>query len=915
MRSEKGGEEAMRRLRAVLSICGALAALALLTAPGAGASFGFKSLDFSIDSGPPLGAAPGAVGPPETQAGAHPYQVKVAFAFNQTTGAGGETIPEGSVRNLEVGLPPGLIGSLVKIPQCPREALVSGGFSQQGCAANAQVGVMALDTTFFNLALPVFNLEPPPGVAARLGAYALVVPVNMGIAVRTGSDYGLTVGLRNLPQFLSVRGGSLSLWGVPADRRHDTQRGNCLGLGGESEGSCPSSAPRVPFLTLPGSCEAPPQVVLRADSWEQPGVFREQAATAVDGGRPLSLRGCDRLDFSPSVEVRPEGGIADSPAGLALNVSFPQTENPDGLGEAALREAVVELPAGVSVNPAAADGLGGCGTAAIGLDDAAAPRCPDASRIGSMRIETPLISEPLAGAVYLATPGANPFGSMLALYLSAERDGIVIKLAGRIDADPATGQLTVRLERVPQLPFANIAIGFDGGPRAPLATPPRCGTYTTETEFVPHSATLAATPSASFGIEGRCAAGFAPSFAGGTTSSLAGRQTNLVLQLARANGEQAIRGLTTELPPGLLPRLGGIPLCEGTAAATGACAEASRIGSIAIAAGAGSHPFHFAGKAFLTGPYRGAPFGLTIAIPALAGPLDLGTIVVRAQIAVDPGDAHLTIATDPLPRILRGIPLRIRGFELTTDRGGLWRTPTSCDPGRLVGTALGELGPAAPLSSPFFVAGCAGLDFAPRISASTGARASRANGAGLTLVVRNPRGAQANMRAISAGFPGGFSPRLAAVQAACARATFAADPDSCPAASIVGSAAVRTSVFDEPLRGPAYLVSRGREALPQLLLALRGRGVQLRIAGFLRVDGDEAKAVFPSLPDAQILSFFLTLPRGPRAALGASFLEGAGAGLCGRRLTMPTRIRAQNGAVVERSTPVAVSGCARKPGR
>lgn len=909
----------MRRRRAIVAVCAAAAVLVAMLAPAARASLGFRSLDFSIDSAPPAGAEPGAGGPPQVQAGSHPYQVNIDFAFDQTTDPQGEPAPDGAVKDLRIEFPAGLIGGLTEIPRCPPEAFKGTDLFTQGCPADTQVGTLTLDTTFLDTTVPVFNLEPPPEVAAELGVFALVTPVPMGVSVRTGGDYALTVDLRNLPQFLPLLAGSLSLWGVPGDAGHDTLRGSCLGLGGESVGSCPSAAPRMPLLTLPGSCAGPPRATLRANSWERPGAFVAASAVPRDGaGDALSLRGCERLDFSPTVAVRSESRAADAPSGFALDLRLPQSENPDGLAEAEVRDVAVALPSGVSINPAAAAGLGACRPQEIGLDDSAAPRCPDSSRIGSVAIDSPSIAGSLQGSIYLAAPHENAFGSMLAAYLTAERDGVLVKLAGRIDADPGSGQLTVALNGMPQLPFSRMTLDFDGGPRAVLATPSGCGTFEATARLVPHSASGnggAVARSSGFAIDRGCGSAFSPSFLGGTTSALAGHHTDLVLRLERAGGEEAIRSFSATLPRGLLPMLGDVPPCADAQAAAGRCGTSSQIGSVAIAAGAGPLPFRFSGKVFLTGPYGGAPFGLSITVPGIAGPFDLGAIVLRARISVDPRDARVTIATDSLPQILRGIPLRIRGFALTSiDRPGLFFAPTACEGQSVSARALGGAGVMASLSSGFFLTGCSGLRFSPRVSASTSARVTRAGGAALELAVRNPLGAQANIRAISARFPRQLSPRLSAIQAACARWTFALDPESCPAASVVGKVSVRAPILDVPLRGPAYLVSRGLDALPRIVLMPRARGVMLRIGGSLRISAVGATAVtFASIPDAPISSFVLSLPRGSRGALGASFLRKAVGSLCGRNLTMLTKVVAQSGLGVRRSVPVSVTGCPSTP--
>jgi hypothetical protein len=878
---------------------------------------GFESVDFSIYSAPPPNSGPGAVGAPDLQAGSHPYQVNVAFRFSKTIDSHGEAAPAGSAKDLQVDLPPGMIGSLVDLPQCPPEVFKRGESGALACPVDAQVGTLTLDTGTREVVRPVMNLEPPPAVAAQLGVFAVVTPVVMGVSIRTDSDFGLTITMHNLPEFLPVYGGALKLWGVPADAGHDALRGSCLELEGQSTGRCPSGAPRKPFLTLPGACAAPPSVTLRVDSWEQPGQFSVAAGAPEDAeGHPLSLVGCNRLDFSPSMELQTESNAADAPSGLSVRLQLPQSDSPDGLAEANLRRAVIALPQGVSVNPAAADGLGSCLPQQIDLGGPAPSQCPDSSRIGSVQIDSPLLAGPLQGSVYLATPGSNDFGSMLAVYVAAERGGILVKLGGRIDADPDSGRLTVILDELPQLPFSDLALRFDGGPRAPLATPSHCGTFPGVAKLGTYAGPddAAATLSSGIILDRNCGGEFSPSFSGGATSSLAARRTGLTLLLERSDGERFLRGFSATLPDGMLPLLGGIPLCADVLAASGSCDPLSRIGSVAISAGAGPHPFYLQGAAFLTGPYQGAPFGLSIVVPGRVGPFDLGTIVVRGRVDVDPRDARLSIATDPLPLILAGIPLRIRGLGLTSTGGpGLFLAPSGCEEQSVAATAFDEAGGAASLHSPFFVGGCAGLPFKPRISASTGRLVTRTGGASLRLVIRNPAGAHAGIDSIAIVFPQQLSPRLTAIQTACPRGAFAASSGACPAASVAGTVTVRTPILDVPFRGPAYLVSRGADALPRIVLTPGARGIVLRLVGSLRISpAGIVVAHFASLPDVPIESLVLDLPRGRHSVFGASFLTGSTAGLCARRLTMQTTALARNGAVLRRSSRVAVAGCGRR---
>jgi len=898
---------------------GLLSAVFLLTlvAPVAvaQASLGFEATEFSIYSAPPAGAEPGAVGPPQLQAGSHPYEARFAFAFNQTTNSEGEPVPDEAAKDLEVDLPAGLIGSPVNIPQCRTEEFESSSLFSQSCPEATQVGTMRLDTTLFGVTLPVFNLEPAPGHTAQFGVFALVSPMVMNASVRADGDYGLKVTLHNLPQFLPVVGGVLDLWGVPADPAHDTLRGQCLGFEGQSLGECPVGVSRRPFLTLPVRCGEPPVVGFRMDSWERPEEFVSQSASPLDAeGHGLALEGCDALDFSPRIGVRPESDTPDSASGVGIDLSLPQNEGPDGLAEGELRNVDLALPSGLSLNPATGDGLGSCSPQQIALGAASPPTCPDSSRIGSVEVSSPLVAEPLRGSIYLATPNENPFGSMLAAYLVAEGGGILLKLPGQIDAAAGDGQLTVHLGELPQLPFSDFSLRFDGGPRAPLALPAGCGSFTTSAQLGAYSDPPGAGPtlvSSDFAVDRGCGGGFSPSFLGGATSSIAGHRTGLTLRLAREEGEEEIGRFSATLPRGLLPLLDGVPGCPEPQAEAGSCPPASRIGSVTVTAGAGSHPFALSGSAFLTGPYKGAPFGLAIAVPALVGPFDLGLVVVRARILVDPRSAQLKIATDSLPRILRGIPLRIRSFELTTaDRPGLFTAPTSCGRQEVGVRAVGGAGSIVSLATPFFLGDCDQLRFAPRISAATGSRASRRDGTSLRLAIRNRLGAQANLRSITVGFPRQLSPRLSTIQGACPAASFAAGPGLCPETSTIGTARVRTPVFESALTGSAYLVSRGREALPRIVLVLGTRGTTLDLFGSLHVSKRGTSSVtFAAMPDAPISSFVIDLPRGPHSAFGANFLAGASGTLCGRRISTLMKSIAYNGTRAKRTVRVGVTGC------
>jgi hypothetical protein len=890
--------------------------LVVLVLPiAAHASFGFESTEFSLLSAPPPGAEPGAVGPPQRQAGSHPYVLRFGFAFNQTTNSEGRLIPDGAAKNLVIDLPAGLVGNPVDIPQCLAEEFHSSTLFTPRCPQASQIGTMRLDATLGEFKLPMFNLEPPPDSTAQFGVFAVVTPMVMNTSVRSDGDYGLRVTVRNMPQFLPLAGGVLDLWGVPADAGHDTLRGSCLGFAGESVGECPAGVSRRPFLTLPGRCDERLETTFRVDSWQDPGNFVSQTASPLDDeGHDLTLRGCDALDFSPQISVRPESETADAPTGVGVYLRFPQHENPDGYAGAQPRRTVLELPPGLSLNPAAGDGLGSCSPEQIALGSSAEPSCPDSSRIGMATVVSPLATEPLSGSVYLAAPLQNPLGSALAAYVVAAGSGVLIKIPARIDADGDTGALTVRLTELPQLPFSEFALRFDSGPRAPLALPARCGTFTATARLESYSDSAGAEPSvvsADFPVNRNCRGGFSPSFLAGATSAVSGHRTGLTLRLERGEGEGAIDRFSTTLPRGLLPLLAGIASCPEPQAGSGDCPSASRIGAVTVSAGAGPHPFRFHGSAFLTETYGEAPFGLAIVVPAIAGPFNLGQVVVRARVLVHPRSARLTIATDPLPRILQGIPLRIRSFELgTNERPGLFTAPTSCGRQELEARAVSGAGDIAALATPFFLSACRELRFVPRVSARTERRVSRRTGASLRLAIRNRPGVQANLRSITLGFPRQFSPRLSTIQGACPAATFAAGAKLCPATAVIGVARVQTPVIESTLSGSAYLVSRGAEALPRVVLVLSAQGTVLELRGSLHLSKRGRSSVtFASIPDAPISKFIIDLPRGPHSALGPNFLRGAAGTLCGRRLVMPVKLIAHNSRRIEDTASLGKTGC------
>jgi hypothetical protein len=514
------------------------------------------------------------------------------------------------------------------------------------------------------------------------------------------------------------------------------------------------------------------------------------------------------------------------------------------------------------------------------------------------------------GSVYVAEQGRNPFGSLLALYLVLQGEGVLIKVAGEVHLDPVTGQVTTTFDNIPQQPVSDIKLHLFGGPHAALASPVACGTYTATSQLTPYNSLVPAEPFSAFQVTsgpggGGCVGeAFSPSFTAGTTNNQAAGFSPLSVTFSRQDGEQSLGAIKLTTPPGLLGVLKSVPLCGEPQASQGACGQESLIGHTTVLAGIGSDPVSVGGQVFLTGPYKGAPFGLSIVVPAVVGPFNLGTVVVRAAINVDPTTTALTVTSDPLPSILQGIPLAIRTVNVTVDRPGFIFNPTDCEPLTLSGTVTSTQGAQAQVSSRFQAANCAALAFHPVFAVTSLAKTSRANGAALDVKVSYPSGAQANIHSVAVTLPKQLPARLSTIQQACPEAVFNANPASCGEGSNIGVGTAVTPIFKNPVVGPAYLVSHGGAAFPDIDVVLQGEGVTILLVGHVNISkAGITSASFFAVPDAPIGSFDLNLPEGPHSGLSAV------GSLCASPLTMPTTITGQNGAVVQQTTKIKVTGC------
>jgi hypothetical protein len=942
--------------RGSLSWSPALVVVAVLTmfVTPASASFGFQegSFENSIFN---------ENGSPDTQAGSHPFELTTGFRFTTKVGLNGGLVPDGNAKDIEVDLPAGLVGNPAATPKCTQEQfytpsrglallylegqLIRTGYSEASCPDNSQVGIARVELNLSEekeggaaFYFGIYNLVAPPGVPALFGIHPIGVPIVLSPKIRTGKDYGITVVSKNVSEGERVFGVTTDFWGVPSDTSHDGWRGECLSVNGISLAgilghSCSTEMKGAPLLTLPTSCSADPLgTMIRADSWQNPVQSVELegvVAAAVDHdsqGRPIGIVGCERLGFSPTINVQAGTTAAASPTGPSVRLRIPQNETPNGLAEADLRKAVVTLPTGASISPSAANQLQSCTESEIALNSAGPSSCPNASKAGTVEITTPLLETPLTGSVYVATPYENKFGTLLALYVVAEGAGVVIKLAGEVRADPITGQLTTVFEEAPQQPFSELRLSLFGGPRAVLMTPRTCGTYQTTGLLTPWSgetSTAFATLPAEFELNTNCGSGFSPSIVAGTVSNQAGGFSPFTFRLTRSDSDENFSRLSLTTPPGLLGMLSKVTLCGEPQAAQGTCPASSQIGHVTVGAGPGSdqvfvpQPGKPQDPVYLTGPYEGQPFGLSIVVPAEAGPFNLGEpsgsgfkpIVVRSAIGVNPHTARLTIVSDPFPTILQGIPIDVKTVDVTIDREGFIFNPTSCNPLSSDATVVSTQNAIASLSSRFQASDCASLGFGPKFGASTQAKASRSNGASLDVKIGYPPGPQANIASVKVALPIQLPSRLTTIQKACPEATFAANPATCPVASNIGTATVTTPVLSTPVAGPVYLVSHGGAAFPNVVMILQGQGVTLELVGDINIAKGITTSTFATVPDAPISTFELKLPTGPHSALTSNLPAKAKLSFCHTPLTMPTVINAQNGARITQSTRISVTGC------
>lgn len=927
----------------------ALLGIALLLAlpPSARAAFGFSSFGVAAEK---LGGAP------VTQPGSHPYALRVSAGLNT---AAGES--DGDLRDLRLALPPGLLINPTAVSECtagafhthrssPFEASQSG----EKCQNATQVGVVKVkkggETRWFGL----FNLAPPFGAAASLGASPFGTPLVFNVHLHEPDN--LELALEALPQSFDLQSLELTIWGTPWIAGHDAQRGNCLreedgatwtpSSGEQAAAKClvfeNAPAPESQIhsdLTMPTtSCNSTPSYSLSATSW--------QGATAAASATTPALTGICHKEISiPKVQLMTDNAAART--GMAFNLSVNDGGgilNPGGEALPPIKQAIVALPEGLTINPSLGAGLGSCAEAQFAAETAVSEPgagCPNNSKIGDVTVEEALgLAKPLKGSLYLATPYANPFHTLLAVYMLARlpERGLIVRSEGKLEPDPRTGRLVATFDDLPRLLYEHFTLTLREGQRSTLVSPPTCGVFPSAVEMASWSEpTVPIHESSAFAINhgeggGPCPSGGAPPFRpgliAGSVNPTAGAFTPFHLHMTRADGEQEITSYSATFPPGLLAKIAGVGECPEAAIAAArarsgerggseelerpSCPASSRIGSTLVGYGVGGTLAWAPGALYLAGPYHGAPLSVVAVDSALIGPFDLGTVVVRAAIRIDPRTARAQIdqaGSDPIPHVLRGVPLHLRDIRVRVDRPGFTVNPTSCDP-MAVSSLLGGAGadpfdPAddttATSSERFQVLNCTVLGFKPKLSFFFKGGSTRGTYPSLHATYV-PRAGDANLSSASVTFPPAVFLAQQHIHTVCTRAQFR--NENCPADSAYGHATAITPLMDEPLSGPVYLRASSSH-LPDVVADLRGRGIEIEAVGHVDSSRGGTRVTFDGLPDGAVTKFAMVMNGGRKGLLQL------GGSLCARHQHALARLVAQSNAT-EVLHPALRAKCAKR---
>jgi hypothetical protein len=948
----------MKRLAPIL----ATLALSLALVPAAQAAFGLDEFDvtYTDESGSPV-----------TQAGSHPFAMTTTVHFNQKPNPadpGGHAIPDGEPKDLFVRLPPGFAGLPASVPTCKTSDFLdlNPETTAPNCPDSTAVGIAEVE--ILNPGQPakraVFNLVPPPGVISKIGFIVLQVPVTVEVLLSPDPPYRVEARLPNITsQVVSFYGSRLTLWGNPANKAHDSERGECSIF----PGTCPTTVPEVPFLTLPRSCEGPLPTGYEVDSWENPGLLRRGGRPELSDPRwltggalthddaeppqPQGMIGCGKLAFGPTTAAQPTSQAASSPTGLDfdLDVKDEGFTNPTGLAASDIKKTVVTLPEGFSTNPSLAEGLNVCTEAELAREtpsSAPGEGCPNASKVGGVEVETPALpGKILRGSLFIAKPYENPFGSLLALYVVIKDTelGINVVQPLRVENDPLTGRITTVAEDMPQLPLSHVRFHFREGTRSPLASPPGCGTYNVSAELIPWSGGAPVTTSSAFQIitgpdAGPCPSAatppFHPELTAGTINNAAGTYSPFDTRISRTDSEQEITNFSIKLPPGVIGKLAGIPFCPDAAIAaakarTGphggeeeinapSCPKASEVGRSLAGAGVGPSLAYAPGKLYLAGPYHGSSLSLVSITAAKVGPFDLGDVVVRFALKINPETAEVFVdatGSDPIPHIIKGIPVHLRDIRAYVDRPEFVLNPTSCERTSTASTVLGSglnFASAADdvpvtVTSPFQAADCASLGFGPKLALSLKGGTKRGDTPAFKAVLTARKG-DANIGEAQVTLPHSEFLEQAHIKTICTRVQFkeGAHPgEKCPAASVYGYAKALTPLLDDPIEGPVYLRSSSHN-LPDLVGALHNGQIDINLVGRIdSVGNGQIRNTFAEVPDAPVSRFTLTMQGGKKGLLVNS------TNLCKRTNKAIADFTGQNGKSHVFNPVLRAQGCSK----
>jgi hypothetical protein len=918
----------------------ALAALACsLVLPAA------AQADFGLLPGSVSLTARNSDGTIDTQAGSHPASVTLHFELKTEENLHTEG---GQMRNALVDLPPGLVGNPRAIPACQRQDFEGGPF----CPVSTQVGVLRVILVGGGEARgPVYNIAPPPGVAAQFGFNVLDLLSLQYASVRSEEGYGLGVAAVNTP--LEISSITETIWGVPAAKYNDDERGRYAaeGIGPP----VPSDAPLRSYLTLPATCGEAPKTTVSVDSVQAPTVYSSETVAALDaGGHPAPMSGCDGVPFSPKISSQPTTKLASNPSGLDFELKLPNQglTNPGGNAETEPKKTVVTLPEGVSVNPSLAEGIGTCSEAQYKSEQIgtkAGEGCPEASKLGSVIAQSPLLEEPIEGSLYLATPYENRFGTLTALYLVARAPerGIMVKQAGRVDLDPTTGRITTTFDDLPPVPYSSFKLHFREGARAPLATPQACGEYQTVAKLTPFSASSdaeAIETTGAFQIEhgadgGPCPSGglppFKPGLIAGSINNAAGRFSPFNVRLFRTDAEQEINRFSIKLPPGVTAKLAGIPFCPQVdiakaIARTGihggqeeiehpSCPQASEVGHSLAGSGVGQVLAYVPGKLYLAGPYHGSAISLVAVTAAKAGPFDLGNVVIRYALRLDPETGEVFIDatnSDPIPHILKGVPVHLRDIRAYTDRSNFVLNPTSCKRTSTASTLLGsglDFASEADdrpvtVATPYQAADCAALPFKPKLSLKLKGGTKRGDNPALKATLKMNGIGEAGVKRAEVILPSSEFIANAHFKTICTRVVFkqGAHPgEKCPPGSIYGTAKATTPLLSEPLEGPVFLRSSEHQ-LPDVVVALHNGEIDVTLDGKVDSVKGRLRNTFESTPDAPVSSVVLSLQGGKKGLFENS------TNLCKGTHKAEANFTGQNGKEWDKKPELVALGCKGK---